>query len=75
MRFVGLWLEAPIEELERRIGARHGDASDATVAVLRRAAAHDPGALDWISVPALERDMALRVARDAVTRVTKAEPC
>jgi hypothetical protein len=75
VRFVGLWLEAPIEELARRIGAREGDASDATVAVLRRAAADDPGALDWVSVPALDRETALRAARDAVVRATQAEPC
>jgi len=34
-RFEGLWLEAPLELLESRIGARRGDASDATVEVLR----------------------------------------
>jgi hypothetical protein len=34
-RFRGLWLEAPREILEQRIGSRHGDASDATVEVLR----------------------------------------
>jgi hypothetical protein len=34
-RFRGLWLEAPPEILEQRIRDRHGDASDATVEVLR----------------------------------------
>jgi len=33
--FRGLWLEAPQEILERRIRGRQGDASDATVEVLR----------------------------------------
>ena len=34
--FTGLWLEAPVETLEKRIENRKGDASDATVAVLHR---------------------------------------
>jgi aminoglycoside phosphotransferase family enzyme/predicted kinase len=34
-RFRGLWLDAPREVLESRILGRHGDASDATVEVLR----------------------------------------
>jgi aminoglycoside phosphotransferase family enzyme/predicted kinase len=45
--FVGFWLEAPLAELERRVGARTGDASDATVDVLRSAARRDPGAGGW----------------------------
>ena len=35
VRFDGLWLEAPQAVLEQRIAARVGDASDATVSVLR----------------------------------------
>jgi aminoglycoside phosphotransferase family enzyme/predicted kinase len=35
VRFRGLWLEAPQEILEKRIRSRQGDASDATVDVLR----------------------------------------
>jgi aminoglycoside phosphotransferase family enzyme/predicted kinase len=34
-RFDGLWLEAPQALLEQRIAGRYGDASDATIAVLR----------------------------------------
>ena len=45
--FVGLWLEAPLAELERRVAARVGDASDATVDVLRSAARRDPGPTVW----------------------------
>ncbi len=45
--FVGLWLTAPFDELARRIVARTGDASDATVTVLRAAASDDPGAGTW----------------------------
>jgi aminoglycoside phosphotransferase family enzyme/predicted kinase len=35
VRFDGIWLTAPAEVLEERIGGRRGDASDATVEVLR----------------------------------------
>jgi uncharacterized protein len=45
--FVGLWLTAPYDELERRILGRTGDASDATVNVLRAAAREDPGGGAW----------------------------
>ena len=43
-RFDGIWLEAPLDVLRARIAARRGDASDATEAVLLRAAAVDTGA-------------------------------
>jgi aminoglycoside phosphotransferase family enzyme/predicted kinase len=45
--FIGIWLEAPAAELERRVAARSGDASDATVSVLHRLAAADPGPVTW----------------------------
>ena len=51
-RFLGLWLQAPQDELERRIAARERDASDATVAVLRYLRRHDPGAGTWRAVAA-----------------------
>lgn len=50
--FHGLWLEAPISVLERRIEARFGDASDATVAVLRRQLGYDHGPIDWARIDA-----------------------
>ena len=52
MNFVGLWLTAPAAVLERRVAARIGDASDATVAVLRAAAPRDPGAGTWRALDA-----------------------
>ncbi|MGE4043977.1 MAG: AAA family ATPase [Acetobacteraceae bacterium] len=52
--FVGLWLQAPLAELEQRIRTRTGDASDATVEVLRAAARNDPGAGGWLAVPATD---------------------
>ena len=60
-RFQGYWLEAPIEELHRRILARSGDASDATVAVLDRLAAVDAGPIGWTRLqPAEMADLAAR---------------
>ena len=50
--FLGVWLQAPLAELEARVAGRVGDASDADVAVLRRAAKADPGAGDWLAVEA-----------------------
>ena len=67
VKFVGLWLEAPLDILAARIAARSNDASDATVAVLQ-GAARSPNAQagDWIAIPAHDRDTALAAARKAV---------
>ncbi len=55
VRFVGLWLHAPLPVLESRVAARQGDASDATVAVLRAAhKAHPQPPGDWIPVDATD---------------------
>ncbi len=54
VRFVGLWLQASLPELEARIGARQRDASDATVAVLRAASRSNPGPGNWIAIDAAE---------------------
>jgi aminoglycoside phosphotransferase family enzyme/predicted kinase len=64
--FLGVWLHAPLAVLEARIIARSGDASDATVAVLRQAAAIDPGAGDWLAVAAVDGAAALQTVRDAI---------
>jgi uncharacterized protein len=45
--FAGLWLDAPPDVLEHRVEARRGDASDATVAVVRQQQAIDLAAIDW----------------------------
>lgn len=50
--FTGIWLEATLAELERRVRGRTSDASDATVSVLHRVAAIDPGPIDWHRVTA-----------------------
>ena len=65
-RFLGAWLQAPLAVLERRVAARSGDASDADVAVLRRAAAAGAGAGDWLAVDAGEAAAALAALRTAL---------
>ncbi len=50
--FQGLWLEADIETLAARIRGRHGDASDADEAFLRKAAQADCGRITWIHLDA-----------------------
>jgi aminoglycoside phosphotransferase family enzyme/predicted kinase len=64
--FLGVWLEAPLAVLEARIAARREDASDATVAVLRRAAGGDPGAIDWLRVEATDGAVALARVRQCL---------
>jgi aminoglycoside phosphotransferase family enzyme/predicted kinase len=65
-RFLGLWLQAPQDELERRIAARGRDASDATIAVLRRLRRHDPGAGTWRAAAAEDAGAALAAAQEYV---------
>jgi predicted kinase len=47
VRFTGLWLEASADVLAERVRRRSRDASDATVDVLKRQLAQDPGPIDW----------------------------
>jgi predicted kinase len=67
--FLGVVLHAPMAVLEARLAARKGDASDADVAVLRRAAAADPGPGSWLPVDATDREAALSAIREAVRRI------
>ena len=50
--FAGVWLEAPAEILAARIGARHGDASDATVETLQMQIDREVGDIAWTRVDA-----------------------
>jgi aminoglycoside phosphotransferase family enzyme/predicted kinase len=50
--FHGVWLQAPLDTLRARIAGRRGDASDATIAVLERAARADPGDVSWYRMDA-----------------------
>ncbi len=61
--FIGLWLEAPLAELEARIASRQRDASDATIAVLRAASRSNPVAGSWNSTDAASQERALSRAR------------
>jgi uncharacterized protein len=65
-QFLGVWLHAPLPELEQRIAARTFDASDATVAVLRQSAQDDPGAGDWLEVDARDGARPLAAVRLAL---------
>jgi uncharacterized protein len=64
--FLGIWLQAPLAVLEQRVAARTGDASDATVGVLRRSAQGDPGAGDWLAVDVTDYAQALETVRQAI---------
>jgi predicted kinase len=50
LAFRGMWLDVPMQTLRARVRARTGDASDATEAVLLRAAARGVGELHWTRV-------------------------
>ena len=64
--FLGIWLEAPLAELEARIAARRHDASDATIAVLRAASWSNPRAGEWVAIDATDAAAAESAALDAV---------
>ena len=64
--FQGLWLQAPLTVLEQRVAARTGDASDASVAVLRAAARNDPGPGAWAAIDATDANKAVPLARKAI---------
>ncbi len=50
--FHGIWLDAPSDVLTTRIAARRGDASDASIAVLRKQLEQTPGVVTWSKVDA-----------------------
>jgi predicted kinase len=63
-RFLGFWLHAPLPVLEARVAGRRGDASDATVAVLRAThAAHPRPPAGWTPIDAIDADAALARVR------------
>jgi aminoglycoside phosphotransferase family enzyme/predicted kinase len=65
--FQGLWLEAPMAQLEARIAGRGRDASDATIAVLHRVSERHPRADGWTSIAA--DNAALPRLREAIGRL------
>ena len=50
--FHGLWLDAPAQVLEQRVGERHGDASDADRRVVEMQLAYDTGDNSWARLDA-----------------------
>ncbi|HEY2133288.1 MAG TPA: AAA family ATPase [Acetobacteraceae bacterium] len=64
--FLGVWLQAPLQVLEKRVAGRRGDASDADTALLRRMAPSDPGPRGWLAVDATDGDAALAAIRAAL---------
>jgi predicted kinase len=66
MPFLGVWLHAPMAELERRVSQRRDDASDATLEVLRRSATADTGKMDWVWIDATDKDAAVAAIRAAI---------
>ncbi len=72
---VGIWLEVPLPVLEARVAQRQGDASDATVAVLRRSAERQDAPDDWHKVDATDHDRALAAIKVLIGQgVTPTEP-
>jgi uncharacterized protein len=61
-------LEAPMPTLESRIQARRDDASDATVAVLRRQPQLQTGRIEWLRLNASpdEPERVARMARSVI---------
>ncbi|MDR3537303.1 MAG: AAA family ATPase [Acetobacteraceae bacterium] len=68
--FHGFWLQAPLSELEARVSGRQGDASDATVEVLRRAARTDPGAGSWQPIDATDARKAQQAIDAALSAIS-----
>ncbi len=67
VRFLGLWMHAPMHLLEARLLARSGDASDATPAVLHASArAKTIPPRDCLVIDATEEAAALATAREIV---------
>jgi len=50
--FTGIWLHASPKTLFARVDARHGDASDATVDVVRAQLASQNGPVNWVWIDA-----------------------
>jgi aminoglycoside phosphotransferase family enzyme/predicted kinase len=65
--FIGLWLDAPSNVLEQRIGQRRGDASDADATVLKKQLTYDLGEIAWARIDT--RRSPAEVERDALERI------
>jgi len=65
--FVGIWLEAPVQLLARRVTERRGDASDADAAVVAAQARHGAGEILWNRLNAVQSLEALKARALALT--------
>jgi predicted kinase len=73
VRFVGLWLEADAAILKRRVAVRHGDASDAGIAVVDRQLAYRLGTIAWQRIDATGgKGPTLAAARETVRAAASA---
>jgi aminoglycoside phosphotransferase family enzyme/predicted kinase len=70
--FTGFWLDAPVEFLEARLGARAHDASDATMEVLLKQLERNPGPIEWHRLDA--RGEPAAIARTAARICNTKEP-
>jgi len=67
VRFVGIWLEAPAEQIVGRVAGRRGDASDATPDIVRQQLTYDIGPLTWHRLDASgARAMVAAEAKDRI---------
>jgi predicted kinase len=73
-RFVGLWLDAPVDVLTARVEQRTGDASDATVGVVERQAQTDIGPLAWVRIDASQNPAAVVKAAIAACETARDIP-
>ena len=72
--FVGVWLTAPAWVLEERIAGRQNDASDADLAVLRRALHRDAGTIEWPQIDGTDASGAAARIHEILRAVLDANP-
>ena len=75
-RFIGLWIDGPLEILASRLRARAADASDATADVLQLQMRSEVGPLDWqrldgsLDAASVQRDAEALLIRLQISRPT-----
>jgi uncharacterized protein len=70
--FTGIWLSAPGDRLAERVEARHGDASDATAAVVQMQIERGAGAVDWDTIDASDSPEEVAAAARKLLRLPPA---
>ena len=65
--FVGIWMTAPSELMERRVVERQHNASDATADVLRQQLSYELGEIDWSCIDSSgEKQVTLDAGRELI---------